>query len=302
MSKYLFSRGKNTLFLSKTQSALNKKELEALITLLEDPDEEVFDSVSGRLIELGEKVVTPLEKRWEVTLRPDLQERIENVIREIQFNTLKRGMDIWKATGGKDLLFGAYLVARFHYPELSFQPLNDAIDKIKRDIWLELNSQLTALEKVRVINYFMYEIHKFGRSQKKAHTPQLYLVNHVINTFKGSPVMLGLIYAELARRLEIPIYGVNLPRNFVLCYFDPDYQEDPNGILFYINPSDNGNVLGIRELKHFLSQMKIEEREFYFKPCSNIDIIERLIINLQYAYTRTGDTDKAKQLNRLLQK
>jgi regulator of sirC expression with transglutaminase-like and TPR domain len=279
-----------------------KRELEALISLLEDPDNQVFDNVANRLIELGEEVVSPLEKRWDITLKPDLQERIENIIRKIQLNTLKRGVDSWKSGGGTNLLFGAFLVARFQYPELAFEPLNAKIEKIKKDIWLELNSGLTAMEKVKVINYFLYEIHKFDRSLKKAHTPQLYLVNHVLDTFKGSPVMLGLIYAELARRLNLPIYGVNLPRNFVLCYYDPEYQDDPNNILFYINPSNKGSILGLKELQHFLRHLRIEEREFYFTPCSGIDIMERLIINLQYAYERSGQPEKALSLRNLLQK
>ena len=274
-------------------------ELEALISLLEDPDMQVFDNVSNRLIELGEDAVLPLEKRWEITLRPDLQERIENVIRKIQFNTLKRGMDSWKTGGGTDLLYGAYLVTRFHYPELQYEQLNDRLEQIKKDIWLELNNELTALEKVKVINYFFYEIHKFDKSLKKAHTPQLYLLNHVLDTCKGSPVMLGLLYAELARRLNLPIYGVNLPRNFVLCYYDPEFNEDPNNILFYINPSDKGSVLGLKELKHFLSHLKIEEKAVYFTPCSGIDVIERLIINLQYAYEKSGQPEKAKSLKKL---
>ncbi|MCK4747101.1 MAG: transglutaminase family protein, partial [Bacteroidales bacterium] len=238
------------------------KELEALMSLLEDPDSQVFDTVSGRLIELGEEVVVPLEKRWEITLRPDLQVRIENVIKKIHFNSLMRDMDSWRSSGGNDLLYGAYLVARFQYPDLEYEPLNAMVDKISRDIWLELNNNLTALEKVKVINYFLYDIHKFDKSLKKAHTPQLYFINHVLDTHKGSPVLLGLIYAELARRLNLPIYGVNLPRNFVLCFYDQDFPDDPNGILFYINPSDSGAVLGLKELKHFLRQLKIEEKDF----------------------------------------
>jgi regulator of sirC expression with transglutaminase-like and TPR domain len=252
------------------------------------------------LIELGEEVVSPLEKRWEITLKPDLQVRIENVIKTIQYNTLKRGMYSWKTGGGKDLLFGAYLVARFHYPDLDFAFLDEKIEKIKKDIWLELNNELTALEKVKVINYFLFDIHRFDKSSKKAHTPQLYMVNHVIDTHKGGPVMLGLIYTELARRLKLPIFGVNLPRNFVLCYYDEDYHEDPNNILFYINPSDKGAVLGLKELKHFLKHLKIDEKDSFFTPCSNVDIIERLVINLQYAYDRSGQPEKAKALKDLL--
>ena len=278
------------------------RELEALIALLEDPDLEVFDNVSNRLIELGEKVVPPLEKRWELTLRPDLQTRIENVIRSIQFNTLKTNMESWRSGGGMDLLYGAYLVTRFQYPDLAYEPLNEKLEKIKKDIWLELNNDLTALEKVRVINYFLYEIHRFDKSLKKVHSPQLYLVNHVLDTCKGSPVILGLIYAEVARRLDLPIYGVNLPRNFVLCYYDPDYLDDPNNVLFYINPSDKGAVLGLKELKHFLRHLRIEEKDFYFTPCAGLDVIERLIINLQYAYEHSGHADKARDLKILLER
>lgn len=275
-------------------------ELEALLSLLEDPDTEVQESVVDRLIQLGEPAVSSLEKRWEATLRVDLQEKIENVIRQIQHHTLVRDMEAWRYSGGKDLLYGAYLVARFQYPDLEFDPFNKIVDRIRRDIWLELNNNLTALEKVRVINYFMYDIHKFDKSLKKAQSPQLYLVNHVLDTKKGSPVVLGLIYAEVARRLELPIFGVNLPRNFVLCYYDPDFQDDPSGILFYINPYDNGAVLGKKELRYFLKQLNIEERDFYFNPCSNIDIIERLVLNLQFAFDKSGHPDKADMLKSLL--
>jgi len=276
-----------------------RRELEALMRLLEDPDHMVFDSVSTRLVEMGEQVVVPLEQRWELTLKPDLQERIEDVIKRIQSKRLFTDLETWRGTGGKDLLYGAYLVARFQYPELEFETLDRLIEKIKKDVWLELNNQLTALEKVRVLNYFLYEIHKFDKSLKKAHTPQLYLINHVMDTHKGSPVLLGLIYAELSRRLDLPVFGVNLPRNFVLCYYDPDFNDDPNGILFYINPSDKGNVLGLKELKAFLKHLDIEEKEYFFKPCSNVDILERLLINLGYAYERSGLSEKARQLKAL---
>jgi regulator of sirC expression with transglutaminase-like and TPR domain len=279
-----------------------RSELEALISLLEDPDIQVFDSVSDRLVELGEEVVVPLEKRWELTLRPDLQERIENVIKKIHFNKLARDITVWRTTGGNDLLYGAYLVSKFHYTELEYEAMDLIIEKIKKDIWLELNNQLTALEKVRVINYFLYEIHKFDKSLKKAHAPQLYLLNHMLDTRKGSPVLLGLIYADIARRLRLPIFGVNLPRNFVLCYYDQDYPDDPNGILFYINPSDKGTVLGLKELKLFLKHLKIAEKDFYFTPCSHVDIIERLMINLQYAYARSGHNDKSEMMKQLIEK
>jgi len=279
-----------------------RKELEALINLLEDPDNQVFDTVSDRLIELGRTAVDPLERRWELTLRPELQERIEHVIKRIHYRSLSDDLESWRVAGGEDLLYGAWLVARYQYPDLEYAPFERYMDKIRKDIWLELNDHLTAMEKVRVMNYFIYEIHKFDRSLKKAFTPQLFFINHVLDTHKGSPLMLGLIYADLARRLDLPVYGVNLPRNFVLCYFDPEYLEDPNGIMFYINPADKGNVLGLRELKVFLKHLNIEEKPFFFTPCSGVDMIERLLVNLSYAYDRAGNPGKAADIKALLRK
>jgi hypothetical protein len=61
-------------------------------------------------------------------------------------------------------------------------------------------------------------------------------------------------------------------------------------------------VLGLRELKHFLNHLKIKEKEFYFTPCSNIDIIDRLVINLQYAYEKSGQPEKAQSLKNLLRR
>ena len=52
--------------------------------------------------------------------------------------------------------------------------------------------------------------------------------------------MLSLLYLEIARSAGVPVYGVNLPEHFVLCYRDelndPVNINDHSKILFYINP------------------------------------------------------------------
>jgi len=279
----------------------NQNEIEALINLLDDPDTNVFDPVVDRLIELGDPAVHALEKRWEKSLKINQQERIERVIKQIQFSRLKSEIIEWRSSGGKDLLYGAFLITRIQYPELQYEEINKVVEKIRRDIWLELNNELTALEKVKVINYFLYNLLGYDKSTKKTITPQLFLINHLLDTHKGSPVIMGLLYADIAHRLELPVYGVNLPRNFILCYYNEELIEDPNRIMFYINPYNKGAILGLGELEYFLDQVNLEPKSFYFTPCSNIDIIERLIFNLKFAYEQTKQNDKVVQLNELLE-
>lgn len=278
----------------------NKSEIRALIALLDDPDRSVQDCVTERLLEIGEDVIKPLEQSWEASLSGPIQERIENIIRHIQFNVIRNELQQWIDTRGDSLLYGAYLMAKVQYPELDFETMNMQIEALRSQIWLELNDHLTALEKVKVMNYFLFTVHKFSKSSRGMHVPQLFFINHVLDTHKGSPVILGIIYAEIAARLDLSIRGVNMPRNFVLCYYDPGYLDDPDGIMFYINPFSKGDILGRNELEYFLSEQKIELQKHYMSPCSNIDIIIRLAENLKYAYSSLVQEEKTSFYTELL--
>ncbi|MBN1132991.1 MAG: transglutaminase family protein [Bacteroidales bacterium] len=271
----------------------------ALLSLLDDPDRTVYHQVVNRLVEMGEPAIYALEKRWELSVLDNQQEQIEKVIRQIQFSQLKKDIINWRLSGGKDLHYGAWLIARVQYPDLRYNTLKVFLEKIERNIWLELNDGLTALEKIRVINYFIYTIHGFERSSKKTTAPQLFCINHLLESRRGNPVLLGLFYAGIAQKLELPVFGVNLPGNFLLCYFDEACNDDPDRILFYINPHNKGAVLGREELKLYLNQINMDPDPFYFSPCSNTNILERLIYNLKHAYKQTLQEEKINMLQEL---
>ena len=40
-------------------------EIKALLNLIEDPDQEVFSSISNKLVSLGKQIIPNLEKKWE---------------------------------------------------------------------------------------------------------------------------------------------------------------------------------------------------------------------------------------------
>ena len=125
-------------------------EIQALINLLDDPDKSVQETVSKRLQEIGEAVIKPLENSWETSLSLDVQERIEWIIRNIQQNVLRNDLHQWIDGGGDNLLYGAFLMAKVQYPELEYDILDHKVEALRSQIWLELNDQLTAMEKVKV--------------------------------------------------------------------------------------------------------------------------------------------------------
>jgi regulator of sirC expression with transglutaminase-like and TPR domain len=282
---------------------MNRKgeEIEALVQLLDDPDSLVYDPVINRLIQLGEPAVKILEHTWENSMDQFLQERIENVILKIQQNTIRKNLKDWADCHGNQLIFGAYLIAKSQYPELSFSEIEKQIEKMRSEIWLEMNNRLTAMEKVKVINHFLFSVHKFNRSVRGVQSPQLYFINHVLDTKKGLPITLAVIYAEIAERLELPIYCVDLPYNFLLCFHDPTYLDDPDGIMFYINPYTQGTILGRSEVEFFLQEQKLDVRPEYMKPCSNIETIQRIAEGVRFAYSASRMEEKTSFLDELIE-
>ncbi len=280
-----------------------KREVNAMIRLLDDPDEVIFNSVSGTLLDMGTEIIPHLEKAWEESMNSIFQERIENIIQGLQFRNVKRDLVAWAAKGGKGLLEGAWHVTRYQHPDISFSDLNSQIEEITRDVWLELNENLTALEKTRILNHFFYKVHKFTRNNLNFYAPQNSYINLVMESKKGNPISLAILYAVIARKLNMNIYGVNLPKIFLLAYtlnpVDENSSEEPV-VLFYINPYNKGAVLGKKDIDLYVKEQKLLVRKSFYLPCSNIEVIQRLLLNLIFSYERLAYPDKVDDLKELL--
>ena len=79
-------------------------EIKALLQLLDDPSDEVFMHVAQNILKQGEEIIPELEKAWEKSLNAILQERIENLIQEIQFTSTLNQLKEWKDSGALNLL------------------------------------------------------------------------------------------------------------------------------------------------------------------------------------------------------
>jgi regulator of sirC expression with transglutaminase-like and TPR domain len=284
---------------------MDNKEILALISLLDDSDHEVINQVTENLIKKGMTIIPDLERAWEESLNEKLQARLENLIQEIQFNNVRENLTHWLKTGAANVLEGAYYIAKFQFPEISFHKIDEQVEQIRKDVWIEINSNLTALEKVKVLNYIIFEMHKFSRNNTDFYSPQNSFINQVLESKKGNPISLSIVYLSVAAKLGLPVYGVNLPKNFILAYKDDNRQSDSGDetadILFYINPYNKGAVLGRREIDYFITQQQLTPHPSFYKPCSNRDIIVRLINNLQLSYERLGYLQKIARLKELLQ-
>lgn len=281
-------------------------ELKALISLADEPDRKIFLEISDKILSYGIESLPILKETWENCLDNDFRERLLKLIHKISFKNICEGIKNWKESGAEDLFYAYFLISRLQYPWLNEDDIHSKIENIKKDIWLEINDNTTPLEKITVFNHVLFEIHKFRGNKEDFHAIRNFYLNTLIETGKGSPLSLGMLYIIIAREMNIPVYGVNLPDHFVLAYTNENPEDrlkflDEKEVLFYINPYSKGAVFSKKEVELFLKEKKIEPEESHFTPCENVEIIKRLLNNLNFSYEKTGLTEKTNDIEILLE-
>ena len=293
---------------------MNEKEFQSMLYLLDDSDERVVEHVENQITLMGMDALPFLEKYWSDEANVVVQERMVLLIKKINQILLLQSLRIWEATETQDLLEGVLIIDQIANPNLDRQLIENQIDKIKLDAWLELNYDLTSFEKVKILNQILFDAHGFCGDTESYHSSKNSFISSVLERKKGNPISLSVLYIIIAQRLNIPIFGVNLPQHFILGYVnefdwmpllqfnDASSLLDGSGseIMFYINPFNKGLIFNRDNIIKFLQQLKIEPSDDYFKACSNKDILVRILRNLETSYATENNTSKLELVSQLV--
>ncbi len=282
------------------------REILALIRLLDEPDRDVFLQVSDKIHSYGAEVIPFLDHEWESNPDVLVQQRAESLIQRIQFDSVKADFGSWIRGGYRGLLEACLIIARIQYPSLQEEEVHQHIAKIRKDVWLEINENLTALEQIKVFNHVFYETHGFTGNTEFIHSPDNSFINKVLETHKGNPLSIGIVYLLVAQSLDIPVFGVNLPEHFILAYLGNGGMDDPpdtrhSRVLFYINAFGRGAVFSRQEVVAFIERLGHKPNPSYFEPCRNEVIVGRLLNNLFNAFFKEGASQQAARVEQLRQ-
>ena len=272
---------------------MKNSELKALVSLLDDEDREVTEHVEQKIISLGNTVIPFLEEEWENNFSPLVQKKIEDLIHQLQIDSLRSRLWDWKESKNQDLLEGLWLIATYQYPDLSFEKLSKELEQLYYETWVDFRGNMHPLDQVKTLNSVLFSKLKFGANTKNFHSPGNSMLNVVLETRKGNPISLCMIYLLVAQKLKMPVHGVNLPNLFILTYKTPDTQ-------FYINVFNKGIVFSRTDIDSYLSQLNLPQSEMFYEPCQPIDILRRVLRNLIESFKRVGETEKEEEIRLLL--
>ncbi|MBI3139145.1 MAG: hypothetical protein HYZ15_11210 [Sphingobacteriales bacterium] len=270
------------------------KEISALFNLIDDPDEEVFGLVSNKIVDYGRIIIPNLEHLWETTPDEIIQHRIELLIHRLHFTDLTEDFRQWSLAGHHDLMLGALLTCKFQYPELSTTSVMQEIEKVRRNIWLELNNYLTPLEQINVVTSILYSYYGLKGGETNYKEPNEFLLHKTLEAKRGNQISNGILYLILCELLDIPVKAISIPKQFIIAYLKPGYSEEnllnpQQKIEFFIDPS-SGQVFTHQDVESYFKRISVPPVGAYFKPRRNKEVIQQLLEE----FGKCFDTDKDK--------
>ncbi len=183
---------------------------------------------------------------------------------------------------GLPLMEAAISIAQDAMPDLDLQAANAELDRLQVRLTQRLAGEADPLQCLRVLNQFFYGELGFSGNLNDYYDPANSYIHHVLQTRRGIPVSIALVWLELAAGIGLPAQGVGFPGHFLVKLRLPQGQVvmDPlTGESF-----SAGNLA--ERLEPFWQNAGVPPEEaaplgLYLQAAQPRDILERMLRNLQ---------------------
>ncbi len=199
-----------------------------------------------------------------------------------------------------DVAAAALQVAQDVYPALDVGRELARLDEMAAAIRSRLAADAFAEQRIAALNHHLYAELGFRGNTDDYYDPRNSYLNEVLDRRTGIPITLSIVYAEVGRRIGVPLVEVSFPGHFLVKV------RVRRGELV-LDPFAGGAPQSVTELRARLAQVLPRELAEgadlagYLEPAHPREILARLLRNLKAIYRRNGETDRALAvMNRML--
>ena len=272
-------------------------EIESLMLLLGDPDPFVQEQVQLRFMELGNRAIPILDQIRVETKNKEEKKRAKDVLYKLTFTSLKEDFAelLLEGVGNRAQLERAVItLARFGNPTLRESEYVKKLDYFADMIRSSLRYNRSERGEMQTFMKFIFEDLNFRGDNKDYHNPANGYIDQVIERRKGLPISLSLVAMFIARRLQLPVFGVNMPIHFMLAFVGEKEEQ-------LIDPYDQGAEVSYDQCYFFLKKNNVTPKPDHFKMASDLNILARCIRNLMHSYERNEEHERVRDLKSLLE-
>jgi regulator of sirC expression with transglutaminase-like and TPR domain len=273
---------------------LTEGQLAALITLLGDEDQAVYETVRAKLLSCGIGICEPL-RPYTLSSDPLLRRRAQELIdyfgrqeSDTAFVSfcLKQGEDF-------DIEEGALLLARTRYPSLNLAAYNALLDSFAAELRDRIALFTHSERIIAAINEYLFDELGFYGNEENYYDPANSYLNQVLDRRTGNPISLCLVYLLIGKRLRLPLTGIGLPGHFV-CRFQSVTEE------LYIDAFNEGKLLTKADCTRYLIQTNHSLQAGYLSPVTPRRILLRICANLHQIYSELELGEETSRIQRYL--
>jgi regulator of sirC expression with transglutaminase-like and TPR domain len=279
------------------------KDLIHLMDLLDEQNASLFEKISENILSYGVSAISYLENESENSLDDLVRSRAISLISKIKIQNLYSELHNWATLDSNDLLKGFFIISKYQFPSLDEEVVMAKIEALKKEVWLELKKGMTPFEETKVISKVFFEVRKYTLNQNPASMPDCVCLNAVLNSGKGYPEAFAMLYAGIAQRLGIPVYGVQMPDSMFVAYVYSEGNQPLDlrkDVRFYINPFAAGVFFQVKQIEEHLVQTYPDDVERYSGACTNPEFIQKILVIIKDHYIRKNRPDKTEDIKVLM--
>jgi hypothetical protein len=256
--------------------------LDALAKLLSDNDPDTVHLVKEQLMSLADANPLALE---ELTNSDDdvVAGHAREVLVEIQGQKAREDFQLLCHLGGEafDLEQAAWCLARAINPGLCTYDHQVMLNEWGRQYLSGISRCLNNSDRVQLLSFQIANDLGFGGNSESYYCEQNSLLSSVIETRRGIPITLTLLYILIGARAAVKIEGINLPGHFIAKLGD-----------VYFDPFNGCRILCKCDVEQILERQGLKLKDKHLQAASPRQFLMRMLANLLYVYDLDGELEK----------
>ncbi len=267
--------------------------LEALVSLLADPDESIWRTARRELERCGRASLAPL-RRAERSADPRLRLRARDLTATLTRRDHLRRLVRTACARPFDLEAALWRLAALSEPHFDARPHRERLDEIAHRVGERARAAGPGLTRTLALVDVLHQEEGFQGGQRDYHHPDHVHLHRCLATGRGLPLTLAALHMAVGRRVGLTVRAVALPGHVLVRLVSGDRS-------LLIDPFHGGRIRTRKDCLHYLLQQGLTPRQEWFEDADELALFGRHLNNLRHAYRAVGRRGEARELERALE-
>lgn len=269
----------------------NSDKVKAIVTLLEDPSEDVQHLMEEQLVKFSMPELRELrEKICELNL--EIAFHLDDLLQQKKLVSFIDELGQIANSGVYDLEVLVCFIARFIESDLTDEMIVHELDQLAAKC-KEYISTKRGIEPEQALTEYLGQLCRFRGNDKNYYAVGNSSIHCLLKTKKGLPITLSILYVLIGKRVGIPVQGVALPGHFIAGI-------EKDGETIYLDPYNRGKAMSQEDCVSLVRRSGYPFSDDMLDTIDSRAIFFRILNNLKFVFQREGKDETEEAVNAMI--